>query len=68
MINKEPPDTERQLASSQKHSQDGTKQEEVKENPFKMLAKLKKEKQMQAEKDNLDKERGFSQPNIGETQ
>ena len=67
MINKEPPDTERQLASSQKHSQDGTKQEEVKENPFKMLAKLKKEKQMQAEKDNLDKERGFSQPIIGET-
>jgi hypothetical protein len=31
-----------------------------------MLAKLKKEKQMQAEKDNLEKERGCSSSYIGE--
>ena len=66
MINKELPDTERQLGTSQKHSQDGPKQVEVKENPFKMLAKLKKEKQMQAEKDKLEKERGFSSSYIDE--
>ena len=66
MIIKEPPDAGRQHSSSLQLPQNDFKQEEVKQNLYKIPSKLRKEKKMQAEIDNLEKDRGFSQPNIDE--